>query len=114
MLITHHVAWEAWHIINFKINTHASLGMLTYDMRKVSERLTKFVPVHKSSICQLIKTKCFQGLFEFLEVQCGAKIQEHVLKMAILAPRWAVLGGFGVMLRHVGSKMATKSAKMSQ
>ena len=34
--------------------------------------------------------------------------------MAVLAPRWAPLGDFWVMLRHVGGKMATKSAKMSQ
>ena len=34
--------------------------------------------------------------------------------MGLLAPRWAVLGDLGVMLRHVGGKMATKSAKMSQ
>ena len=34
--------------------------------------------------------------------------------MAMLAPRWAALGDFGVMLRHVGGKMATKSARMSQ
>ena len=34
--------------------------------------------------------------------------------MAVLTPRWAPLGDFGVMLRHVGGKMATKSARMSQ
>ena len=34
--------------------------------------------------------------------------------MAVLAPRWAPLGDFWVMLRHVGGKMATKSARMSQ
>ena len=34
--------------------------------------------------------------------------------MAVLAPRWAPLGDFKVMLRHVGGKMATKSARMSQ
>ena len=33
--------------------------------------------------------------------------------MALLAPRWAALDDFGVMLRHVGGKMATKSARMS-
>ena len=42
------------------------------------------------------------------------KIEENSLKMAMLATRWAVLGDFGVMLRHVGGKMATKSARMSQ
>ena len=34
--------------------------------------------------------------------------------MTMLAPRWAVLGDFGVILRHVGGKMVTKSARMSQ
>ena len=34
--------------------------------------------------------------------------------MRLLAPRSAVLGDLWVMLRHVGGKMATKSAKMSQ
>ena len=34
--------------------------------------------------------------------------------MAVLAPRWTPLGDFWVMLRHVGGKMATKSARMSQ
>ena len=34
--------------------------------------------------------------------------------MGLLAPRSAVLGDLWVMLRHVGGKMATKSAKMSQ
>ena len=52
--------------------------------------------------------------FKGLEVQYGLKIEEKSLKMGLLAPRWAVLGDLGVMLRHVGSKMATKSAKMSQ
>ena len=47
-------------------------------------------------------------------VQYGSKIEEKLLKMGLLAPRWAVLGDVGVMLRHVGGKMATKSAKMSQ
>ena len=47
-------------------------------------------------------------------VQYGSKIEEKSLKMGLLAPRWAVLGDLGVMLRHVGGKMATKSAKMSQ
>ena len=47
-------------------------------------------------------------------VQYGSKIEEKSLKMGLLAPRWAVLGDLEVMLRHVGGKMATKSAKMSQ
>ena len=34
--------------------------------------------------------------------------------MTMLAPRWAVLGDFGVILRHVGGKLVTKSVKMSQ
>ena len=34
--------------------------------------------------------------------------------MGLLAPRWAVLGDLGVMLRHVGGKMVTKIARMSQ
>ena len=34
--------------------------------------------------------------------------------MELLAPRWAVLGGLGVMLRHVGGNMVTKIARMSQ
>ena len=41
-------------------------------------------------------------------------MEENSVKMTMLAPRWAVLGDFGVMLRHVGGKMATKSARMSQ
>ena len=49
-----------------------------------------------------------------MEVQYGPKIEENSLKMAMFAPRWAVLGDLGVMLRHVGGKMVTKSAKMSQ
>ena len=32
----------------------------------------------------------------------------------MLAPSWAVLGDFEVILRHVGGKMATESAKMNQ
>ena len=47
-------------------------------------------------------------------VQYGPKIEENSLKMAVLAPRWAPLGDFWVMLRHVGGKMVTKSARMSQ
>ena len=49
-----------------------------------------------------------------MEVQYGQKIDEKSLKMGLVAPRWAVLGDLGVMLRHVGGKMATKSARMSQ
>ena len=52
--------------------------------------------------------------FEGLEVQYGPKIEENSLKMAVLAPRWASLGDFWVILRHVGGKMATKSVRMSQ
>ena len=33
---------------------------------------------------------------------------------AMLAPRWRCLPDVGAMLRHVGGKMATKSAKMRQ
>ena len=47
-------------------------------------------------------------------VQYGPKIEENSLKMAVLAPRWASLGDFWVFLRHVGGKMVTKSARMSQ
>ena len=42
------------------------------------------------------------------------KIEENSIKMAMMAPRWDVLGDFGEMLRHVNGKMATKSARMSQ
>jgi len=52
--------------------------------------------------------------FEGLGVHHGPKIEENSLKMAMMAPRWDVLGDFGAMLRHVGGKMATKSARMSQ
>ena len=47
-------------------------------------------------------------------VQYGPEIEENSLKMAVLAPRWAPLGDFRVLLRHVGGKVATKSARMSQ
>ena len=47
-------------------------------------------------------------------VQYGSKIEEKSLKMGLLVPRWAVLGDFGVILRHVGGKMVTKIARMSQ
>ena len=53
-------------------------------------------------------------MFEGLGVQYGQKIEENSLKMAVLAPRWAHLGDFRVILRHVGGKMAIKSARMSQ
>ena len=36
------------------------------------------------------------------------------LFQAMLAPRWRCLVDVGAMLRHVGGKMATKSAKMRQ
>ena len=49
-----------------------------------------------------------------MEVQQGPKIKENSIKMAMLAPRWAPLGDFRVMLRHVGGKVATKTARMSQ
>ena len=52
--------------------------------------------------------------FEGLGVQYGSKIEEKSLKMGLLAPRWAVLDDLGVMLRHVGGKMVTKIARMSQ
>ena len=44
----------------------------------------------------------------------SAQREPNSLKMTMLAPRWAVLGDFGVILRHVGGKMVTKSARMSQ
>ena len=59
----------------------------------------------------------FLGFLNVMEVQYGPKIEENSLKMKVLAPRWAPLGDFGdfwVMLCHVGGKMATKSATMSQ
>ena len=34
--------------------------------------------------------------------------------MAKFVPRWATLGDFGLMLPHVGGRMPTKSARMSQ
>ena len=64
----------------------------------------------------MIKKHCFflKVPLEGLEVQYGPKIEENSLKMAVLAPRWAPLGDFWVILSHVGGKMATKSARMSQ
>ena len=56
----------------------------------------------------------FWKFFEGFGVQYGPKIEENSLKMAVLAPRWAPLGDFWVILLHVGGKMATKSARMSQ
>ena len=47
-------------------------------------------------------------------VQYGSKIEENSLQMTMLAPRWAVLGDLGVFLRHVGGKMVTKIARISQ
>ena len=47
-------------------------------------------------------------------MQNGKKFEEKSIKMAMLAPRWAVLKNLGVVLRPVGRKMATKSARMSQ
>ena len=44
----------------------------------------------------------------------SAQREPNSLKMTMLAPRWAVLNDFGVILRHVGGKMVTKSARMSQ
>ena len=52
--------------------------------------------------------------FEGLGVQYDPKIEENSLEMAVLAPRWAPLCDFWVILRHVGGKMATKIARMSQ
>ena len=52
--------------------------------------------------------------FEGLGVNYSPKIEENSIKIAMLAPRWAPLGDFKVMLRHVGGKVATKTAKMSQ
>ena len=52
--------------------------------------------------------------FQGLEVHYGPEVEDNSLKMAVLTPRWAPLGDFGVMLRHVGGKIATKSARMSQ
>ena len=49
-----------------------------------------------------------------MEVQYGPKIEENSVRMAVLAPRWAPLGDFMVMLRHVGGNMAIKNARMSQ
>ena len=42
------------------------------------------------------------------------KIEQTSIKMVMLAPRWVVLGGFGVMLHHFGNKIGTRSARMSQ
>ena len=42
------------------------------------------------------------------------KSKKNAFKMGLLAPRWAVLSDLGVMLRHVGGKMVTKIARMSQ
>ena len=43
-------------------------------------------------------------------MQNGKKFKEKSIKMAMLAPRWAVLKKLGVMLHHVGGKMAAKIA----
>ena len=56
----------------------------------------------------------FNGFLKVWEVRYGPKIQGDSVKMAMLAPRWAVLGDFGAILRHASGKMATKSARMSQ
>ena len=62
----------------------------------------------------LQKLSVFAKFFEGLGVQYGSKIEEDSLKMTMLAPRWAVLGDLGVILRHVGGEMVIKSARMSQ
>ena len=65
-------------------------------------------------IRKTLKNLRFLKVFSSWEVQQGPKIKENSIKMAMLAPRWAPLGDFRVMLRHVGGKVATKTAKMSQ
>ena len=60
------------------------------------------------------KTLCFCMWFVVWGWLDGIIEASWRLFWAMLAPRWSCLVDVGAMLRHVGSKMATKSAKMRQ
>ena len=62
----------------------------------------------------LKKTICFLRFLEVLGWLDGVVEASWRLFWAMLAPRWRCLVDVGAMLRHVGSKMAIKSAKMRQ
>ena len=61
-----------------------------------------------------LKNICFYRFFEVLGWLDGMVEASWQLSWAMLAPRWWFLVDVAAMLRHVGGKMATKSAKMSQ
>ena len=59
------------------------------------------------------KTAGFLRFWEVLGWLDGVVEASWRLFWAMLAPRWPYLVDVGAMLRHVGDKMATKSAKMA-
>ena len=60
------------------------------------------------------KTTCVLMFLEVLGWLDGVVEASWRLFWAMLAPRWRCLVDVGAMLRHVGGKMAAKSAKMTQ
>ena len=61
-----------------------------------------------------LKNHWFLKFWEVLGWLDGVVEASWRLFWAMLAPRWRCLVDVGAMLRHVGDKMATKSAKMRQ
>jgi len=91
----------------------AQLGGLGVDFGSIWRRFGTILP-HGSDSKNSKKTSYFTRFFAILGGSGGFVEASWALVLAMLAPRSHLGAYFGGMLRHVGAKVATKSAKMSQ
>ena len=69
---------------------------------------------HMGRIVKILKNLMFFEVFRYSGGFEGLVEASWALVLDMLAPRSHLGAHFGGMLRHVGAKVATKSAKMSQ
>ena len=103
----------SWPMLALRWRLGAQLGGLGVDFGSIWRRFGTILP-HGSDSKNSKKTSYFTRFFAILGGSGGFVEASWALVLAMLAPRSHLGAYFGGMLRHVGAKMATKSAKMSQ
>ena len=102
----------SWPMLALRRRLEAQLGGFGDDFGSIWRRFENILP-HGSNSNNRKKPCFFNGFLLFWEFWWLVQAS-WALFLAMLAPRAHFGAHSGVMLRHVGAKMATKSAKMSQ
>ena len=103
----------SWPMLALRWRLGAQLGGLGVDFGSIWRRFGSIL-AHGSDSKNSEKTLYFFEVFHYSGGFEGLVEASWALVLAMLAPRSHLGAYFGGMLRHVGAKVATRSAKMSQ